>query len=80
MSMEALYQFLKWCTILNIGLLLLSTVLMMLLKDWAYNLHKRLFSIEKQAFNNIVYGFLGLYKLLIFMFNLIPLLALMIMH
>ena len=78
MSMEALYEFLKWCTILNISLLIISTLLIIGLKNWAYELHHRLFGIDRQAFNHIAYGFLGLYKLLIFIFNLVPMLALII--
>jgi hypothetical protein len=67
-----------WCTILNVALLLLSSLLCICAGDWAYSIHSKLFSISRETFNVAIYSFLGLYKVLVFVFSLIPYVALLI--
>jgi hypothetical protein len=67
-----------WCTILNVALLALSSLMCMCAGDWIYRIHSKWFSIPREAFNVAIYSFLGLYKVLVFVFNLIPYVALLI--
>jgi hypothetical protein len=46
--------------------------------DWVYQIHSKWFSISRDAFNVAIYSFIGLYKILIIMFNLVPWIALSI--
>jgi len=78
MDIEKLTTFFMWCTILNLGLLVLSSLICVCAKDWAYQIHSRWFSISRETFNVAIYSFLGLYKVLIFVFSLIPYVALLI--
>ncbi|WP_434632584.1 DUF6868 family protein [Chromobacterium sp. CV08] len=41
-----------------------------------YRLHRRWFGLSEPAFDLLNYGGIGLYKILVFVFNLAPLLAL----
>ncbi len=79
MDLATLQTFLGWCTVINMGLLLFSSLLLATAKNWVYGIHSKLFSISRESFNNMIYGFLGVYKLLIFVFCLVPWAALLIM-
>lgn len=70
--------FFLWCTILNGGVLILGFLAMVLMGDFVYRMHTRVFRMPRETFNAVFYGLLGLYKLLILVFCLVPWLALLI--
>jgi len=78
MDIQTLTAFFMWCTILNVALLLLSSLFCICAGDWAYRIHSKLFSISKETFNVVIYSFIALYKLLVIVFILIPYIALLI--
>ncbi len=78
MNIQTLTTFFMWCTILNVALLLFSSLMCICVGDWAYRIHSKWFPISKETFNVAIYSFLGLYKILIIVFNLIPYIALLI--
>ncbi len=78
MDIQTLTTFFMWCTILNFALLSLSSLFCLCAGDWAYRIHSKWFSISRETFNVAIYSFLALYKILIFVFNLIPYIALLI--
>jgi len=78
MDIDSIRAFFMWCTILNLTLLALSSLICVCAGDWAYRIHSKWFSISRETFNVAIYSFLGLYKLLVFVFCLIPYLALLI--
>ena len=78
MNIYTLTTFFMWCTILNVALLLLSSLMCICASDWAYQIHSKLFSISRETFNVAIYSFIALYKLLVIVFNLIPYVALLI--
>ena len=78
MDIDSIRAFFMWCTILNVALLVLSSLICLCAADWAYRIHSKWFSISRETFNVAIYSFLGLYKIFIFVFNLIPYIALLI--
>jgi len=78
MDIETLTAFFMWCTILNVALLLLSSLFRLCAADWIYSIHSKWFSISRETFNVAIYSFLGLYKILVIVFNVIPYVALLI--
>ena len=78
MNIYTLTRFFMWCTILNVALLLLSSLMCICAADWAYRIHGKLFSISRETFNVVIYSFIALYKLLVIVFILIPYIALLI--
>ncbi|MGD8786236.1 MAG: hypothetical protein PVJ60_02335 [Phycisphaerales bacterium] len=78
MGIESIKAFFMWCTILNLVLLVFSSLILMFAKDWAYRMHSKFFPISREAFNVAIYSFLGLYKIFVFVFNVIPYIALVI--
>lgn len=67
-----------WCSIINVGLLLLSFVFLWLGHDWVYGVHTKWFKISREQFDAIWYGALAFYKIGIFLFNIVPFIALCI--
>ncbi|MDH3346039.1 MAG: hypothetical protein OEL75_02530, partial [Kiritimatiellaceae bacterium] len=64
--------------IINFALLMLSFALMTLAKEWIYKIHTRWFNLPKETFDTVLYCFLGLHKLLVWVFCIIPWIALSI--
>ena len=78
MDIDSITAFFMWCTILNVALLVLSSLICLCAGDWVYRIHSKWFSISRETFNVAFYSFLGLYKVLVFVFILIPYIALLI--
>ncbi|MDO9542140.1 MAG: hypothetical protein Q7J98_07440 [Kiritimatiellia bacterium] len=74
-----LYVFFMWCTIINYGLLILMSLILISAGDWIHRLHSKWFPMPKETFNVVIYSFLGVYKIGVIIFNLVPFVALLIM-
>ena len=80
MTLETLQDILQWSAVINIGLIIVWAFMIMAAGNFIYRLHNRVFPMSREHFSVIHYGGILLYKLLIFLFNLIPLLAIYIIQ
>ena len=78
MDIAVIRTFFMWCTILNGGLLILSFGICACAGSWVHQVHSRWFPLSKEAFNVAIYAGIGLMKMVVIMFNLVPYLALLI--
>ena len=78
MDLPTLTAFFMWCTILNGGLFLLWTFMLMTEPDLVYRTQRRWFPIPRETFTAFMYGFLGLFKIIYLVFNVVPYIALLI--
>lgn len=78
MDIKTLTGFLKWCTIINTCLFAFTTLMFMVAPDLLYQTQRWLFPITREAFHLVLYSFLGLYKIAIIVFNVVPWIALLI--
>ena len=78
MDIATVRAFFMWCTILNGGLLILSFLFCTFAGDWVYRMHSKWYPISRDAFNVVIYSFIGLFKIFVLMFNLVPYVALVI--
>ena len=78
MNLQILTQFFMWCTIINVALLIITSLIWLFGADFIYKIHGRFFPMPRETFNAIFYFFIGIYKLLVYVFNLIPWIALLI--
>ena len=76
MQLEQWVEFLGCMSVIHIGLLLSWFLVVILFKDKVYAIHSRWFRIPKERYDAINYVMIGMYKLGIFMFILIPYIAL----
>jgi hypothetical protein len=78
MDIQTLTSFFMWCTVLNVGLLIIWSLIFFAAPDFVYRTQSRWFSISREHFDLAFYGFLGLYKALFIIFFFIPWIALLI--
>lgn len=78
MDIIFLTQLLKWCCIINFGCLLYIVLVLMLFPKFVYQVHSRYFRISREAFDLVIYSFIGVYKIFFVVFNLVPFVALKI--
>ena len=69
---------LGYCTAINFSILLLSSLLLAFVKDWAANFHARMFGISTKEALRLYVNYLAFYKALIILFNLVPFIVLCI--
>ena len=80
MNVELLTSLLMWCSVINGIVLFLWSSIFMLMPDTVYRLHNRWFSITKDNYDLLMYAFLGLYKILFLVFNLVPYISLKLVY
>ncbi len=78
MDIETVTTFFMWCTIINGAMLVLSAAMIMLAQDFVYSMHSKWFSIPRETFNVAIYSFLGFFKIVFIVFNVVPYVALLI--
>ena len=78
MDIQMLTRFFMWCTILNMGLLVLSSLILTFAGDFVYRIHSKWFPMPRETFNVAIYSFVGLFKIVWLVFNLVPYVALLI--
>lgn len=71
-------DFFMWCTIINGSLLVISFLFCAFAGNWIYRMHSKWFPISREAFNVAIYCFIGLFKIFVLVFNLVPYIAWMI--
>jgi hypothetical protein len=78
MDIAIIKAFFMWCTIINGALMIFTFLICIFAREWAYSMHSKWFPISREAFNVAIYCFLGLYKMFVIVFNLVPFIALAI--
>jgi len=79
MDIQTLTSFFMWCTIINFGFLILSTLFLLTVPDFVYRIQSKWIPISRETFNLAFYSFLGVFKIFVIVFCLVPWLALLIM-
>ena len=80
MGIQTLTTFFMWCTILNIGILVVWTIVFGLAPDFTYRIQTKLFPMPRETFNVVVYSGLAIYRIVFVAFNLVPYVALVIIQ
>lgn len=75
MDIHAIRSFLLWCTAINLGILLYWWAMFVFAHDWIHRFHGKWFKLSVERFDGIHYAGMALDKILIFVFNLVPLIA-----
>lgn len=78
MDIQTLTSFFMWCSIINGGLFLFWALTHLIAPNLVYNAQKKFFPMSKETFTVVFYSFIGLFKIIFLIFNLVPYLALLI--
>jgi len=79
MTIAQLTELLGWASVLNIGYLILATILLVIFRPLMTSLHSKLFNIPEAELPLIYFKFVANYKLLFVVLILAPYLSLKIM-
>ncbi len=75
MSLQLIEQFLFWCGLINTGMLMISFIMILFMKRLIFKTHGKMFGLDEDFISKALYTYVGFYKILIFMFNIIPFIA-----
>ncbi|MGI9473607.1 MAG: DUF6868 family protein [Rubripirellula sp.] len=78
MDVSKLRSFLFWCIVLNVIMFSFWSVMVLAVPDTVYETQKAFLPLTKETFYICMYCFLGAYKLLLILFNIVPYIALRI--
>ncbi len=78
MTIELIRDALAWCSVINIGLLLFWVLWLTLAHDFVYRVHSKWLKLSVESFDTIHYTGMAFFKICIFMFNIVPYIALRI--
>jgi hypothetical protein len=80
MTFDVVRNFLLWCAVINYGVLLVWFLVLMFAHDWILGLHGRWFRLSRDQFDTLHYAGMGIYKIGIMLFNLVPCIVLSILR
>ena len=78
-TLDSLMVFLGWCSVINILVLIFSTISLLLFKGPITAIHSKMFGVDPDNIATVYFQYLANYKIAIFMLNIVPYLALRLM-
>ena len=78
MTLNQLTELFKWMTIINIVIFIVSSLLSIALKRIVCKTHGKLFGIDESSVSIVLYSYLGVYRVFILVFNIVPYVSLLI--
>ena len=72
MDIQTHTSFFMWCAIINVSLYALSVIMLICLSDFVYRVHCKWFPMTKETYVIVIYSFIGLYKILLIVFVVVP--------
>lgn len=76
MNIDQLSSFFGWMTVINIGILVFTSVLAMAMRGTICRMHGKLFGLSEKEVSVALYAYLGIYKIFVIVLNIVPFLAL----
>ena len=77
-TIQTITEFFGWCSVINIGLLLLASIILIFTRTLAAKIHGKMFELDEQYLSKVYFKFLAQYKLAIIVLNVTPYIALKI--
>ena len=78
-SLETLRAFFGWCTIINMGLLMVTSVFVGPMRAMVMGIHGKMFGLSEGDLLRAYFQYVAHYKIAVVVFNLVPYIALVIM-
>lgn len=76
MTIETLTELLGWASIINIVILLFSTILLIAMRGVISKVHSKLFGLDEKDLGRAYFQYLAQYKIAIIVLNIAPYIAL----
>jgi len=78
-NIQTITTFLGWFTIINLGIYIFTSIMLIMFKEPVKNIHSKLFAVSTDKLDEVYFNYLANYKLGILFLNIAPYLALKIM-
>jgi len=78
-TISQLTELLGWASVINIGYLLLVTLILMFMRGTVSSIHSKMFDIDEKEIRSKYFDFLSIYKIVTLVFMVAPYIALKIM-
>jgi hypothetical protein len=78
-SIEMLTKFFGWCTVVNMGILILASISLVSVRGSISKIHARMFGLSEADLSRAYFQYLAQYKIAVIVLNLVPYVALKIM-
>jgi len=78
MDIPTLRAFFGWCTVIDLGFLIFASLILAFAGNLIYRIHRVWFPIPRETFDAVIYCWLGVLKIVVIVFNLVPWVALVI--
>jgi Family of unknown function (DUF6868) len=75
MTLEQVRTIIGWSTVINYAILFIWFGVFVSARGWLHRLHARCFPMSEERFAAMHYGLMGVFKLGILLFNLVPYVA-----
>lgn len=79
MTTETLTELLGWASVINIALLLLTTITVIAMRGRISKIHSTLFGLDEKDLGRAYFQYIAQYKIAIIVLNIAPYIALKIM-
>lgn len=77
-TIETLTELLGWASVINVCILIVASISVMLMRNAMISLHGKMFGLDSADLSRAYFQYLAQYKIAIFVFNLVPYIALKI--
>ena len=78
MNLDVLGRFFFWCSVINLGCSLVAFVMVTAARKFVSKVHSMLFGVPEEKAVETIYSGMTMYKTFIFVFNIIPYIAIQI--
>lgn len=79
-TLDTVTELLGWSSLINIGILITASVSVMLMRNTMISIHGKMFGLDSADLSRAYFQYIAQYKITIFVFNLVPYIALKIME
>ncbi len=79
MNIATMQTFFGWCAVINVGFLVFTSILIIVMRKIAIRFHSKMFNVDETFLNQAYFEYLGQYKIIVIVFSIVPYLALKIM-
>lgn len=76
MDKEILKRFFLCCIVINGSIFIFWSLFLLFTPDLVYKIQYQFFPIPRETYNVVIYAFLGLFKILFLIFNVVPYISL----
>ncbi len=78
-SIDTLREFLGWCTVINMGLVIVTSVFLGAMRGMITGILSKMFGLSEDDLLRSYFGYVAQYKIAVIVFNFVPYIALVFM-